>query len=151
MTADYARDEWAFDEKPTRSASAHAGPEPYYPDAATWVTDWLAATVRRPVNEKRAGQTLAWCPRWWAHSEAVERLEATWRAWEAARLGDPEAPARWWLGVLDPMLGRLMDPHLGPFAQCYRDGHTEDLAPLPVDRRESGRVVEHDRRPARAP
>lgn len=108
--------------------------QPRYTGVEEWVTQWLAPTLRTEVNEKRGGEIVAWCPQWWAHPEAVDRLEATWRAWEDARHPDePTAMARWWLDVADPMLARLCDYLRGPFARCYRNGHVELPEPLPLD------------------
>jgi len=106
--------------------------EPCYPDVEAWVTDWLAQLYRRHTNTKRSGAELAWCPKWWDHAEAIDRLESMWRAWEGARVSeDPAATAHWWLTVADPMLAVLLDADVGPFSACRRDGHQE-LPPLSV-------------------
>jgi uncharacterized protein DUF4913 len=107
-----------------------------YPSAEAWVADWLAVTVRRNVNERRGGRILAWCPRWWAHPEALNRLTGLWATWESTRTaiasGQVEAGLRWWLTYADPTLAVLFDPDHGPFSHCHRDGHRDDLQPLPV-------------------
>jgi hypothetical protein len=125
------------DREPRRGAAAAAPagslPAPRFPDSPAWVSGWLATTVRRHVNEKRAGQLLAWCPSWAAHPEAEDRIEGMWRAWEAAQAStDPAAIAHWWLKIADPMLKALMDPDQGPFSDCRRNGHTDTTPPLPL-------------------
>ncbi|WP_017972363.1 DUF4913 domain-containing protein [Actinopolyspora halophila] len=101
--------------------------QPLYPSVEEWVNGWLAPMIRRPL-----GTTAAWCPHWWAHPEAVARLEALWRCWEAARLDGPMAMSTWWLQHADPHLALLTDPDRSPFASCH-DGHRDELAPLPTE------------------
>lgn len=111
-----------------------------YPTVAAWVEQWLSPMIRRPVNVARSGRRFAWCPQWWQHSEAMDRLQATWRAWEAARVS-PEAAAiaNWWLLVLDPMLDRILDEDGGPFARCFNGGeHRGQYDPLPCTQAPAG-------------
>ncbi|NQX29851.1 DUF4913 domain-containing protein [Microbacteriaceae bacterium VKM Ac-2854] len=54
-------------------------------DFVQWVTDRLSRIERRPN---------AWCPQWWAHPEAVDRLYALHQAWvKAQRTG---TLISWW-------------------------------------------------------
>ena len=46
-------------------------PEPAYPNSATWVARWLCPNLEREIK-----RTFEWCPQWWDHPEAVQRLEA---------------------------------------------------------------------------
>ena len=52
-----------------------AKPEPAYPNSATWVARWLCPNLEREIK-----RTFEWCPQWWDHPEAVQRIEALWRA-----------------------------------------------------------------------
>ena len=45
------------------------------------MTGYFLPMFRRPL-----GGEFRWCPQWWAHPEAVSRLTALWRSWEAFRL-----------------------------------------------------------------
>ena len=89
-----------------------------------WVRGHLAVVYPRAVTP-----TARWCPRWWDHAEAICRLEALWRTWEAARL-DPLRGMADWYRDLDPQLAVLTSP-AGPFAQCTPDRHAAP-SPLPL-------------------
>ncbi|WP_299577482.1 DUF4913 domain-containing protein [uncultured Williamsia sp.] len=103
--------------------------EPKFASVYRFVNDHLVDQYRRDVT----GQRLIWCPRWWAHGEAVSRLEALWRAWEHLRLDGGTGMAVWWKDYADPTMAVLFDPQ-GPFAGCSADrGHKPRLAPLPVE------------------
>lgn len=66
---------------------------------------------------------MRWCPQWWAHAEALSRLEALWRTWEAARLDPLQGIAVWYRDFCDPRLRVLFSP-AGPFAQCTAERHS---------------------------
>lgn len=86
-----------------------------------------------------------WCPQWWRHPEAVVRLEATWRAFEALR-GDPATGISVWLrDHADVHMAQLLVPS-GPFRGCTaRDGHgTDPLPPLPLTDPPAGWWIEAD-------
>lgn len=100
--------------------------EPYYPDATTWFRDHFAPLVHRQLD---AGQT--WCAQWWAHPEAVSRLEALWRAWETLRLDPAFGISQWWRDHADPHLSVLLSRDHGPFAACTPTRHNNDLPELP--------------------
>ncbi|NYI81216.1 DUF4913 domain-containing protein [Nocardioides panzhihuensis] len=119
---------------PAPAETAAEEPQPRFSSVVEFVEQWLAPMLRRRVNTKLGGaDDLHWCPRWWAHEEVVDRLSATWRAWEGARIApDPGAMAGWWLSVLDPMMAAITDRYTGPFAVC-RDGHADVIAPLPLE------------------
>jgi hypothetical protein len=55
-----------------------------------------------------------WAADWWNYPEAVSRLEALWRSWEAARL-EPTAMSGWWRDDVDHHMSVLMWAE-GPFA-----------------------------------
>ncbi|MET9692190.1 DUF4913 domain-containing protein [Streptomyces sp. NPDC006514] len=106
------------------------GPEFYFSDVFAFVTDYLAVTIRRPLD----GASATWCPLWWEHPEAGARLSALWLAWEHLRHDPALGMTTWWIQHADPHLRVLMDPRQGPFASCSPKGHTQEpLAPLPVE------------------
>jgi hypothetical protein len=98
---------------------------PEYGSAEAWVSDWLSVHYAHPMTNGRV-----FCPDWTEHPEAVSRLEALWREWERVAADGGRGMAAFWIGLLDPMMAALTDEH-GPFAHCRR-GHTDRLAPLPV-------------------
>ena len=111
-----------------QSASGET-PEPHFSNVYVFVEDFLSKVYARPV---RAQASWRWCPQWWAHPEAVSRLEALWQAFEALRLDPGLGPATWWRDYADPTMGALSDP-AGTFAACSDKGH--QVPPdLPVER-----------------
>ena len=84
-----------------------------------WVQTYFAPTFGRPL-----GGEHRWCPRWSGHVEAVERLDALWRSWEALRRDESLGMITWFTHYLDPQLAALLG-RSGPFAQCSLDRHTE--------------------------
>lgn len=122
-----------WDEDPSLTEpGADTAPKPLYNNVETWVNEWLSPLLRRQTNTKKSGVELAWCPQWWRHAEAIDRLESMWRAWEGARASeDPASTAHWWLTIADPMLAVLLDADTGPFSACRRAGHQE-LPALPL-------------------
>ena len=58
-----------------------------------------------------------WCQEWYKHSEAVARLDALWRSYEAMRVGDPTGMAVWWRDFADPIMSSLTREN-GTFAAC---------------------------------
>jgi Domain of unknown function (DUF4913) len=78
--------------------------------------DWVA-TVFCPTFVRRSTPTFRWCSQWWRHSEAISRLEALWRTWEALRLDPLFGMATWYRDHLDHQLAALTAA-AGPFADC---------------------------------
>ncbi|MFQ1004384.1 DUF4913 domain-containing protein [Modestobacter sp. SSW1-42] len=74
-----------------------------------------------------------WCPEWWQHPEALARLEAIWRSYEALRHEPGTGMSVWLLVHVDPHMSQLLAPH-GPFRGCHaKRGHaTSPLAPFPL-------------------
>jgi len=100
---------------------------PLCPDVQTWVEHVYAPTYIRKIT-----QTQRWCPSWWAHPEAIVRLTALWRTWEAARASeDDTAMADWVRAYLDAINPVLLAADAGPFASCAPDRHSEQ-APMPL-------------------
>ena len=115
----------------TDPAESTATPAPAFGDVDAFVRGYLAHVVeRRIATGPTAG--LYWCPKWWAHPEALSRLYALWRAWETLRVSDPQTGMSiWWRDHLDPHLAALTGEY-GPFGRCGPDKHVEPK-PLPVD------------------
>src|SRR5437899_2485751 len=99
---------------PAASGSMTAGaaaPEPLYSNVEAWVAGWFAPTFARRLG------TARWCAQWWLHAEAIVRLEALWRSWEALRLDPTLGMATWLRDHLDPQRAVLMGDS-GPFQAC---------------------------------
>ena len=107
------------------SQPATSPPGLLFATATEWVEQFLVSIYTRPTP----GQ-YRWCPLWWAHPEAVIRLEALWRSWEVARLGGPASMSLWHRDHLDHHLPILMG-QAGPFAACNLTRHI-DNTPLPT-------------------
>lgn len=88
-----------------------------------WVEQWFAETIRR-----RMGPTTLWCPHWWQHPEARQRLFALWSAWEAAEAEGGASPSIWWISHFDSHWRELTASD-GPFASCA-GSHRDALPPL---------------------
>ena len=104
---------------------AAAGVEPAFHALEDWVVEHFAPMYARPL-----GPAVRWCPQWWDHAEAISRLEALWRSWEAARTDPFRGIATWYRDFLDPQLAVLLGTP-GPFAQCTPDRHAP-VKPLPT-------------------
>jgi hypothetical protein len=100
-------------------------PTPLYTSVEDWVTHHLLPTYRRQSGPR------TWCSQWWRHPEALERLEALWRAWEALRLDTTTGMSVWWRDHADHHLPILLSPD-GPFARCTHRGHQDLPDPLPT-------------------
>lgn len=102
------------------AAWAAAPPPLLYPNVIEWTHGWLVPMYRRPVGD---GRSLAWCPEWWRHPEAVVRLSALWRGFEQRRLEPGDSMSAWLRDHLDHHLRILTDP-TGPLKGCSDDrGH----------------------------
>src|ERR1039458_1042765 len=108
----------------TEAEEEKGPPEPAYPNSATWVSRWLCPNLEREIK-----RTFEWCPQWWDHPEAVQRLEALWRAWEFLRLDGGTGMSTWWVDHADTHLALLCNPDIGPFGHCHTT-HGRDIAPL---------------------
>jgi hypothetical protein len=94
--------------------------ETYFPSVLAWFEQWLRPVYRRSIH----GELREWCPEWWQHAEALSRLDALWRAWEALRLDPGTGMSVWWRDHADHHLAALLDAD-GPFKACG-DGHVDD-------------------------
>jgi hypothetical protein len=102
--------------------------QPHFSSVEDFVTDYLSL-----VSEVRTGGPLVWCASWWAHPEAVARLTALWRAWEALRLEPATGMSNWWTLHFDPHIRVLLDAERGPFASCSRGHQAGKPGPLALD------------------
>jgi hypothetical protein len=112
------------DPSPEAAGRGAAGPgaevvQPVYPDLDAWVRQFFVPTFHRPV-----GGEIRWCSRWPDHAEAITRLTALWRSWEAMRLDPNLGMATWLTSFLDPQLAVLLS-RSGTFAQCTPDRHAD--------------------------
>ncbi len=95
---------------------------PTFAELERWVTDEFAVVFARPISS-----AWRWCPRWWDHEEAVQRLGALFVAWKEAQR-TPRLLA--WFRDLDAQLAVLSDP-AGTFAACTPLEH-RPADPLPT-------------------
>ncbi|MFI7510652.1 DUF4913 domain-containing protein [Micromonospora aurantiaca] len=116
---------------PEPPVEEQAAAEPVYRNVEAFVGEYLTHVVERRIASG-PDSGLNWCPRWWAHPEAISRLYALWRAWETLRVSDPQTGMSiWWRDHLDPHLAALTAEY-GPFNRCGPNKHTEPR-PLPVE------------------
>lgn len=107
-------------------AAEDEAPELFYASVA----EKLATTYRRYINP---GGGIIWCPQWWKHAEAINRLEALWRAWEFLRLEGTTGMSVWWRGHADHHMNFLLSAD-DPFRGCSPDDdHKSKLPPLPCE------------------
>ena len=117
------------DRQPQGGNQPQAGdePPPVFASLEEWVCEYLSPMYRRRLR----GGSLRWCPEWYRHQEAIERLTAMWDKWEET-VADSGPWSDWFLYVLDPHMAVMMHPD-GPFAACSASAHQgDDLNPLPV-------------------
>lgn len=99
-----------------------------WPSLEAFVADYLCRVYARQVTDTTEA---VWCPCWWEHPEAVERLTVLWRTREE-KGSTATGLSGWWLDHCDPHMTRLLDP-AGPFKYCSaRHGHKGLLQPLPI-------------------
>lgn len=95
-----------------------------------WVRRQLLTVEAYGVDEKTA---VPWCPRWWVHPEAVERLRIAYKGYlKSLRLekeGDGLALSSWWVYHWDHHARIIFDPRHGPFRWCNRTGHHSKSEP----------------------
>jgi hypothetical protein len=110
----------------TQAAEDHM--EPHFRSVEDFVSHFLSL-----VTERRTGGPVVWCPSWWSHPEAVARLTALWRAWEALRLEAATGMSNWWTLHFDPHMRVILDGERGPFAACGRGHQAGKPGPLSLD------------------
>lgn len=80
---------------------------------------------------------------WWNTDEAVQRLEAFWRSWEASRLDAGLGTSAWWINHADPHMTVLLSLD-GPFGGSADE--TNPGEPLPYEQPPTG-LFPPDRQP----
>ncbi|GAA1821374.1 DUF4913 domain-containing protein [Agromyces neolithicus] len=112
-------------------AEADAEPQPrlYYGSVDEFVREYLRYAYKRVITGTGTGHH--WAADWWRYDEAVIRLEAIWRAWEALRLDAATGMSTWWRDHADYHMGVLLDAD-GPFKGAQGDDHKNKRGePLP--------------------
>lgn len=94
-----------------------------YANVDEFVVNLLLPNWRRPRRE------YAWCEKWWAHAEAITRLESLWESWEWARVQPVPAMAVWWRDFATTTMNTLCDQAAGPFARC-KEPHGHEVLDL---------------------
>jgi len=105
--------------------------KPWHVQLAAWVQEHFAT-----VEFYTDAQKIRWCPTWWEHPEAVERLKALWLAYRMIEVSDDlAAVSEWWLNHWDAHRVILFHDK-GPFRNCDAErGHLtskSDQRVLPV-------------------
>ena len=109
---------------PPAPAAAPA-PQLFFGSVDEFVREKLRYTYARRVGPQGPNR---WAAAWWRYPEAISRLDALWRAWEALRLEGTFGMSVWWRDHADHHMRMLMPPE-GPFASS-RDQNGEGQ-PLP--------------------
>lgn len=108
---------------PAAAAAPPAVDEPqlFFGSVDEFVREKLRYTYIRKVS---ANGAYRWAADWWRYPEAISRLDALWRAWEALRLEGTFGMSIWWRDHADHHMRMLMAPD-GPFANS-RDTNEVD-------------------------
>ena len=85
-----ARCDEGWEEEAAGAQGPQLGAQPVYGSVEDFVAEFLSV-----ATEVRTGGPVSWCASWWAHPEAVLRLTALWRAWEALRLEPATGMSNW--------------------------------------------------------
>lgn len=118
--------EW--DEQPPQPATVPAGESQlFFGSVDEFVREKLRYTYARRVGPK--GSTR-WDANWWLYPEAISRLDALWRAWEALRLEPAFGMSVWWRDHADHHMRMLMSPD-GVFANARSENSAGE--PLPYN------------------
>ncbi|RFA06806.1 hypothetical protein B7R21_18315 [Subtercola boreus] len=126
-------------------ATSRPTPQPstYFGSPDEFVRKQLIGTYRRRVIAQGSGGGQRWKAAWWESREAQQRMEALWRAWEAARNDEKAGASTWWISHCDPHMSVLLSPD-GPFADSTDENRLGD--PLPYTSPPEG-MFEEDLQP----
>lgn len=104
------------------------GAQQQFPSPGHFAHDYLFRLFERQVTDTT---DAVWCPEWWNHPEAVQRVWLLWLTYETAAAAGSEALSRWMLTHAHQHMQQLWSP-TGPFRYCSaRHGHKPLLGPLP--------------------
>ncbi|MDO4039327.1 DUF4913 domain-containing protein [Clavibacter michiganensis] len=118
-------------------------PELVFGSVDEWLRRYWRFTYRRRVSAKGSG-TGRWRADWWMSDEALQRLTALWRGWEASRQDPALGTSAWWTNHADPHMSVLLSLD-GPYAGS-EDGN-EVGEPLPYNRPPRG-LFDPDKEPS---
>jgi len=107
------------------AATAPAEPQLFFGSVDEFVREKLRFIYMRRVAPTGPHR---WSAEWWRSAEAISRLDALWRAWEALRLEPSFGMSVWWRDHADHHMSVLLSPE-GPFSES-RD-RNEPGEPLP--------------------
>ena len=126
----------ADDAEPAVAPAPTGEPELFFGSVDEFVREKL-----RYVYVRRVGPSgpHRWAAEWWKYPEAISRLDALWRAWEALRLEPTFGMSVWWRDHADHHMAVLLSPE-GPFADA-RD-RSEPGEPLPYKTPPDGMFVD---------
>ncbi len=117
-------------------ADAAAEPTLFFGSVDEFVRERLRYTYSRRVGPQGPNR---WAAEWWRYPEAISRLDALWRSWEALRLEPTFGMSVWWRDHADHHMRMLMSPG-GPFADS-RDTNAQG-EPLPYTAPPAGMFVD---------
>ena len=100
-------------------------PQLYYHSVDEFVRNLVIPVFRRNVGPRAEHR---WSARWWESAEAIMRLEAMWRVWEALRHDPATGISHWLRDHADHHMTILLSP-TGPFARSQDEAKASD--PLP--------------------
>ena len=117
---------------PSGDTTGPEAPSTHFPNADTWLREWLLLVWQAPTTPSArpehsalsSADTYHWCPKWWAHPEAVNRIEALWRSWEKMRVDPFMGMALWFRDQFDHHWPRLVNTG-GPFTFCTPTVHRD--------------------------
>jgi hypothetical protein len=124
--------EWD-EEQPPAAASE---PTLFFGSVDEFVRERLRYTYSRRVGPQGPNR---WSAQWWKYPEAISRLDALWRSWEALRLEPTFGMSVWWRDHADHHMRMLMSTE-GPFADS-RDQNAQG-EPLPYTAPPAGMFVD---------
>jgi hypothetical protein len=118
------------------ATDAVAEPTLFFGSVDEFVRERLRYTYSRRVGPQGPNR---WAADWWRYPEAISRLDALWRSWEALRLEPTFGMSVWWRDHADHHMRMLMSPE-GPFADS-RDTNAQG-DPLPYTAPPQGMFVD---------
>ncbi|MGV8885501.1 MAG: DUF4913 domain-containing protein [Microbacteriaceae bacterium] len=132
--------EFLFIAAPIATVAAAAVPAAV-PQLLFGSVDEFVRNKPRYTYTRRVGTqgTSRWDANWWKNPEAISRLDALWRAWEALRLDGTFGMSIWWRDHADHHTRILMSPD-GSFAASRIQN--ADGEPLPYNSPPVGMFVD---------